>query len=780
MGARAYVTHRDEGTGPRRPEGTAMTDRPIAVARAAALSLLLGLAGVAARADEPATRGWPGPREMADSLLDVWGEAALMLPGGPSYEAFRDLLPPIRYTNTRFRHYPVVLGAPAAPVKARWISNGGGINARADKPPMWKEPGRPVSFHVGKPSRPFGVDPSKVDGPRYRDGHLPVLRIRDAKGPTAYEQVAFAPVRGPLADAGAVLVRFATSGEAAALAARVDDEAAVSAGDGSVRDAEGKALLLYGPGWTWDASARSLRAEPGRPVELAVLTRPMAPPFPTLDAASYDDEEQACLDRWKAILATGTGLAIPEPVVQDAWRSLLVGNFLVAVGDRMHYSAGNAYDHLYEAECGDATRAMMLFGFGDESRRMVLPMLEFNRQATRYHVAGHKLQLLAHYYWVTRDAESLRAWEPIWGPVISFVTSSRGKENGLLPPDRYAGDIDQNVYSLNSNANCWRGLRDMAAVLADLGRREEAEALAREAGAYREAILDAVAKSERLDTKPPFIPVALFGAEAPYETLTSTRMGSYYDLMAPYILGSGVFGPKSPREGWMIDYLRSHGGLAMGMIRSTPHQGQFDNMPGVNPLYGLRYQLALLRRDDAGHALVGFYGHLAQGLTRDTFIGGEGEQFLNGDERGRSFYLPPNAASNAAVLTTLRYLLIQDWDLDDDGRPETLRLLHGAPGRWLRDGATLAVTRAPTAFGEISFRAKSLLEEGAVTLAIDAPPRKPDSWLVRLPLPPGWVATGAEIDGAGLPLGPGGAVDLTGRAGQFTLRVRVGRIPGAG
>ena len=209
----------------------------------------------------------------------------------------------------------------------------------------------------------------------------------------------------------------------------------------------------------------------------------------------------------------------------------------------------------------------------------------------------------------------------------------------------------------------------MAAVLADLGRRERAEALLREAKAYREAILDAVARSERLDTKPPFIPVALFGAESPHETLTATRMGSYYDLMAPYILGSGVFGRGSPREGWMIDYLRTHGGIAMGMIRSTPHQGQFDNMPGVNPLYGLRYQLTLLRRDDAGHALVGFYGHLAQGLTRDTFIGGEGSQFLNGDARGRSFYLPPNSASNATVLTTLRYLLIQDWDLDDDGRP---------------------------------------------------------------------------------------------------------------
>src|SRR5262245_65087187 len=109
----------------------------------------------AASGEELPTKDWPSPRAMAESLHDVWGEAARKLPGGPSFEAFRDLLPPLRYTNTRFRDYPVVLSAPAAAVKARWVSNGSAVNARADKPPMWKEAGWPVSFHVGKSPRPF-------------------------------------------------------------------------------------------------------------------------------------------------------------------------------------------------------------------------------------------------------------------------------------------------------------------------------------------------------------------------------------------------------------------------------------------------------------------------------------------------------------------------------------------------------------------------------------------------------------------------------------------------
>ena len=38
---------------------------------------------------------------MAESREDVWGEAALRAPGGPSYEFFRDLLPPDRNRTAR-------------------------------------------------------------------------------------------------------------------------------------------------------------------------------------------------------------------------------------------------------------------------------------------------------------------------------------------------------------------------------------------------------------------------------------------------------------------------------------------------------------------------------------------------------------------------------------------------------------------------------------------------------------------------------------------------------
>src|SRR5262249_17818511 len=143
------------------------------------------------------------------------------------------------------------------------------------------------------------------------------------------------------------------------------------------------------------------------PATLLVFTKP-AEGLPN-ELPAYSKEVDACREAWKQLFLFKTKLSCPEMVVENACRSLIVGNYLIASGDRMNYSAGNAYDHLYEAECGDAVRSLLLFGHTAEARKMIGPLLDFERKATRFHVAGHKLQLLADYYWLTRDKEYIKA-----------------------------------------------------------------------------------------------------------------------------------------------------------------------------------------------------------------------------------------------------------------------------------------------------------------------------------------------------------------------------------
>src|SRR5215218_7017933 len=181
------------------------------------------------------------------------------------------------------------------------------------------------------------------------------------------------------------------------------------------------------------------------------------------------------------------------------------------------------------------------------------------------------------------------------------------------------------------------------------------------------------------------------------------------------------------------------------------------------PLYGMRYTLDTLRRDDPERALVSFYGMLAQGFTRNTFVCGEGCSLTPVDDGGRIFYCPPNSAANGHFLSMLRNLLVQDWDLTDDGKPETLRLMFATPRRWLEEGKRIVVERAPTAFGPVSISMESHLSRGEVVATVGLPDRQvPTRTLMRARVPDGWRVQRANADGKTLSVEESGTVDLTG------------------
>jgi len=213
------------------------------------------------------------------------------------------------------------------------------------------------------------------------------------------------------------------------------------------------------------------------------------------------------------------------------------------------------------------------------------------------------------------------------------------------------------------------------------------------------------------------------------------------------------------------------------MIRFHQHSGLFANEDGIDDLYGLRYTLKLLQLDEVDRALVSFYGKLAHGLTRDTFVGAEGTGLRPLDGFGRPMYLPPNTTSSAFFLWTLRYLLIQDWDMDDDGTPEMLRLCFATPKRWLEDGKVTKVKHAPTCFGPVSFTITSKLKKGEVVAELDLPSRNPaKQTLLRIRVPDGWKVISAKTASRSLPVDSSGTMDVSSITGKSTIRVAVQRL----
>src|SRR6478736_4137796 len=150
----------------------------------------------------------PTPQQIIESKTDILGDAALKQPGGPSFEFFADKLPPLRYVDALFKHYPIVLAAPRSLVKGKGLSNGGIINPLARRYEWVGESGIPWHVTLGPRHLPFGEDLAKLKGPHFVDGYLPIVQLEYASDDGKYGEECFASTDPELAAAGAIFVRF--------------------------------------------------------------------------------------------------------------------------------------------------------------------------------------------------------------------------------------------------------------------------------------------------------------------------------------------------------------------------------------------------------------------------------------------------------------------------------------------------------------------------------------------------------------------------------------------
>jgi len=706
----------------------------------------------------------PTLEEALASGRDVWAERAMLEENGASCEFFEKLLPPLRYVNASFHHYPIVLSAPESARKTRFVSNGSGVNLLARKD-TWHDAGLcPVEFQFLEGTKwvGFGDDLSTVKGPSFEHGHLPVVKVSDEVNGARVGLEVFADV-DPVQPRCFVQIEL-LEGERATVGAYFGADASFSDDDGWVRNQDRSGVVWHDTSWRFDEDQHRLVVELGVQKTAFLVLPTDAVARITAEALTekiHQSRRRACIEYWEGVLERAARFEVPEARVNDACKATMIGILMVSQDFVPNYSAQNLYQQTFESECGDAVIALAQMGLADTFRRLE-PLLHRPLQSgIEFHDVAFKLQLLAQHYRLVPSIDNVQDGWKIIGAEVERAIGAICKDNGLLPKEAYCGDVQRKVVNLSSNADLWRGLRDLGAVLEEIGERRSGRRLLEVAHGLRPAILDAVSKSERTDFDPPFVPNALFGEEAPYETLTSSMLGSYWCLMSPYVLGSGVFGIRSQRSRSILDFLEERGGLCMGMVRFHQHSGLFANEDAVDDLYTLRYFLELLEWDEPERAIASFYGKLAQGFTRDTYVSAEGTGLRPLDTFGRSMYLPPNISSAAMFLSMLRSLLVQDCDEDDDGRPETLKLLYATPRPWLEDGKTIVIEDAPTSFGPVNLRVQSRLRENRIEIDWTPPPRRPEALRLRLRLPGRMTLTDATANGQPVSVGPDGSIDLS-------------------
>jgi hypothetical protein len=289
----------------------------------------------------------------------------------------------------------------------------------------------------------------------------------------------------------------------------------------------------------------------------------------------------------------------------------------------------------------------------------------------------------------------------------------------------------------------------MAPVWDVIGQRALAAKCRRLAARLGSGLRKAVADSERrLPDGSLFVPISLLGNEQPYGSLTEARLGSYWNLVMPYALASGLFAPGGAQARGIFDYMQKHGSRLLGLVRAGAYALYGRNAPtssGTDAVYGINMARFLADNDDADQLALSLIGHLAAAMTPKTFVAGEAASVtpLPGTAY-RAMYLPPNSAANAAFLETLRETLVHE-TRDSAGRPYGLRLAFSTPRTWLQAGRHIAVRNAPTSFGPVSFQ----LDAGpmTVTATITPPPHAPRAFALRLRLPAGIRLLALTLDG---------------------------------
>jgi hypothetical protein len=757
--------------------------------------------------------GYPASVDAAlRSKRDLWGERLLARPEGPTYGKLESLLTPLflvgrpagirgtRLTDSGVYYLP--LGEPgghsfadagSTEPFALHVADGSQVISR-------RANGRRATVYVGGAgAERYGSCLSRLATPELADGYLPVLRVRytDADGVRYVEEslVARDPRTGALASYLRIeAVRGGSSGTSARIRVAVSDTDVTAAG-GELRSG-GRTVLAFGGEGRLDAGG-ALRFEldlaDGQP-DVVQLVRPIDPTrgHPRADAAAYAAARSRSIAAWKRRLAGGASIEVPQRLVADAMRNLLIQNLQLS----WHYSLGNAYEGFYQAESGAAVLALAEYGFLADARTALETLLAKERGHSTNWEHGEKLAAGAAYYLLGGDAAFVRRHTPAYAAYArDFAARRAANPDGLLDRQRYSSDVTEPVYGLHHQARAWRGLRDMASVWGLVGSDRLADRYRTEARSFAKALRAAIARSAtRVSSSETFVPVSLLADPPvePWDPVTATRLGSYWNLVAPYAWSSGIVPRTSPLAGRLLEYALRRGSFLLGLVRFDYYPTGVGSVrcdglpglktPGTDDVYGVERTRFLAELDRPDLLVLALYGQLAHGMTRGTFVSGEGATIgpvpprtCPGEPDGeyyRSMYLPPSSTSNAFFLTTLRELLAH-WSLDDDGRPSALHLAYSTPRAWLADGKRIAVRDLPTPFGRLAYSIDSHVADGYLDVRLTVPRRQPIHELrLRIRVPPGKKPYLARVGGG--TLRPAGETfDLTGRTGTLTLRVLV-------
>jgi hypothetical protein len=694
------------------------------------------------RTAPPETRPLPSIESAQKADKDLLGEIELAKAGDPSFESVASYLPALRKPRE-------VVG-----VKYHLHDIGVGPDATLELSDDASEAPSPIAyFEVGRPPVRFGAAPAGCRKSLV-DGAPVVAAVFDQSG-IRFRQTVFGYSEGLSPEAP--------------LWAWIELEAQ-SQGTDSPRTVS--VSLFAGP----KSAPKALKVWELRPTSAAPAKIYVRVPFDDpgagwaeADEAGFDAKKNEVLAFWKDDLGRGARLQTPEPRVnaaRDAWLAYASLDVDKRDGVLEPHDGAGFYEQVYGYSAALYPHALDLWGRPDEARAILDSLLTFQAPDGLFtsHFGtpdpGTLLFTMSEHYALTADAAWLRRVAPNMIRAADWIIRKRTESTtppgvprpatyGLIKFSPYC-DYSEPAYDYFGDTYCASGLERTAKALAAAGLASESERIGREAAAYRRDILasmDAAAFDHDGMKVLPLEPET-------HRILNDSkgRASDYYDLIASCMLESELLPAADPRAAWVMRFLEAKGGLRLGMC-------EFGG--GIDHAYTYGYWLASLKVDRVEPVILGFYGSLAYGMSRDTYSGVEVTRLFTGDNEPTL----PHLYSCTQQLRLLRMMLVRE-----DG--DALWIGQAVPRHWMAEGNAIEMKDAPTAFGPVSFAIRPHPRDGRIEVEVDAPSRRtPEVIHLRLRDATGRKIAAVKVNGRPTKTFSAETVELREPAGRLRIDV---------
>lgn len=691
------------------------TSLPTTVPPGGSVSTSLPRASAGASAADPA---WPDPpaqapaplppervKELQQAGRDILGDQVLAA-GDPSYEALAALMPGMSKPRevVGVKHHPHDIG----------VGPDGSLELSDD---IMAKGFPSVYFEVGKPRVRFGSAPAGCAKSLLHQS-LPVVLARFEHDGIRFTQTVFGSSDGLRPDADLYAFVELAASNPGARAVKTRARLVVEPASRVNPPREWKIALAPG-------ASRKIRVK----IPFVVQTERIQ----VLPPADYDKAMAEVVEFWGSDQATGTKISLPELRVVQAARAWLAFASLdvdMKNGVLTPHDGAGFYENVHGYSAALYPHALDLWGRHAEAAGILESLLKLQAPDGLFtsHFGtpdpGVLLFALWEHYNLTRDGEFLRRVAPNMVRMADWIIGKR-KESippaetprpvtyGLIKFSPYGGYQDP-TYNYFGDTYCAVGLEKTAKALAALGMSAESARMAGEAAAYRRDILASMDAAVITREGRKILPM-----EPDTHRLLEDghyRSGGYYGLVASCLLESGFLPAADPRAGLVMRFLEETGGLRLGM-------SEFDG--GIDHATTYGYWLNCLKLGRAEPVLLGLYGSLAYGMSRETYAGVEVSRLFRADNDPTL----PHLYSCTQQLRLLRMMLVRE-------EGEDLHILSAAPRDWLAQGRQVEVQVAPTRFGEVSFAISSLIDEKAILVELGMPARRaPEKVVLRLRRP---------------------------------------------